>query len=247
MARVPPDAAGASDPFAPGFRPAPTRAAATLILLRRAEAEGAGGLEVLLVQRNPGASFMPGVWVFPGGAVEASELIAGVAGGEPDADADELAHRAAALRELREEAGIELPPGAPIEPWSRWITPEPVPVRFDTRFYVAVAPPGATARADGGEVVASRWLTPARALELADAGELELVLPTVKNLESLLPYAHPDEVLAAARTRRVEPILPTVLPNPDPPGWRLALPGDEGYRPPRLDEDAGPLQSEADQ
>src|SRR5690606_32445049 len=65
----PPDAAGARDPFAPGFRPAPAKAAATLILLRGgAESEG-GELEVLLVQRNPGARFMPGVWVFPGGGV----------------------------------------------------------------------------------------------------------------------------------------------------------------------------------
>lgn len=232
MPEDPPDAAGARDPFAPGFRPAPARAAATLILLRRGEERG-DDLEVLLVQRNPGARFMPGVWVFPGGAVEAGELVAGVAGGETDVDADELAHRAAALRELREEAGIELPSSARLELWSRWITPEPVPVRFDTRFYVAIAPPDARARADGGEVVASRWLGPARALELAEAGELELVLPTVKQLESLVPYADPDAVLAAARSRQVEPILPTVIPSPEPPGWRLALPGDEGYRPPR--------------
>jgi 8-oxo-dGTP pyrophosphatase MutT (NUDIX family) len=237
MPDLPPDAAGARDPFAPGFRPVAPRAAATLILLR--EAEGDGGIEVLLVQRNPGSRFMPGVWVFPGGGVKADEPIGGVAGGETDADADELAHRAAALRELREEAGIELPADARLELWSRWITPEPVPIRFDTRFYVAVAPANASARVDGGEVVDARWLAPARALELADAGELDLVLPTRKQLESLLPFADAGEVLAAARSRRVEPILPAVVRTAEPPGWRLALPGEEGYRPPGVQASGG--------
>ena len=79
------------------------RQAATLVLLR----DAAEGPEVLLVQRNPRQRFMGGAWVFPGGAVHAE-------------DAD---HAAAAVRELREEAGVELPPDAPVVPWSRWITP----------------------------------------------------------------------------------------------------------------------------
>ena len=65
------------------------RQAATVIVLRG----GAETLEVLLVQRNPAARFMGGAWVFPGGAVDADE-------GEGDG-----AHRAAAVRELDEEAG----------------------------------------------------------------------------------------------------------------------------------------------
>ena len=105
---LPPDAAGARNPFDPDFVPAPTRAAATIILLRRGGKHAERDLEVLMVRRNPGARFMPGVWVFPGGGVEADELILGVSGAETDVDADELAHRAAAIRELREEAGIEL-------------------------------------------------------------------------------------------------------------------------------------------
>ena len=109
----------------------PARQAATLVLLR----DSPDGPEVLLVQRNPQQRFMGGAWVFPGGALHAD-------------DAD-LA--AAAVRELAEEAGIALPAAAELVPWSRWITPEEVKVRFDTWFFVAEAPAGAEATPDGGD------------------------------------------------------------------------------------------------
>ena len=229
---LPPDAAGARNPLNPGFVPAPARAAATIILLRRGGAHKQRELEVLMVQRNPNARFMPGVWVFPGGGVEADELIAGVSGAETDVDADELAHRAAAIRELREEAGIELPEDAELWPWARWITPEPVPIRFDTRFYLALAPPHSPPRPDGGETVDAAWMTPADALERGRAGELELVFPTIKHLESLLPFATSDEAIAAAQGLDLEPIMPTIVADDSDQGWKMLMPGDEGYRPP---------------
>lgn len=180
--------------------PSTPRPAATVILLRRASKHRTEGLEVLLVRRNPEASFMPGVWVFPGGAVD-----------EADATGDdEAAHRACAVRELREEAGIELPAGAELVPYSRWITPEFVPVRFDTRFYIALAPPHSPPKPDGAETVDAGWFSPARALELHAAGELELVFPTIKHLESLARFDSAEEALAEARGRRVEPVLPRI-------------------------------------
>src|SRR3954466_371940 len=109
---------------------AEARPAASLILLRRGGKHAERGIQVLLVRRTHEARFMPGVWVFPGGRVDAD-----------DAGDEDTAHMACAVRELHEEAGIELPPDAELLPWSRWITPEPVPTRFDTRFYVALAPP----------------------------------------------------------------------------------------------------------
>ena len=233
--RLPPDAAGARNPFEPGFVPAPARAAATLVLLRRGGRHSERGLEVLLVRRNPNARFMPGVWVFPGGAVEAEELIEGVSGGETDVDADELAHRAAAIRELGEEAGIELPLDAELVLWSRWITPEPVPIRFDTRFYLGVAPPHSPPEPDGMETVDAAWMDPADALARGEAGEIELVFPTIKHLETLLPYSSADEAMAAAREREVEPVMPMVVEAPETEqGWRMLVPGDEGYRPPKV-------------
>ncbi len=160
---------------------------------------------------------MPGVWVFPGGGVDAAD-----GGGSSEA-----AHRAAAVRELHEEAGIELPADAELLAWSRWITPEPVPVRFDTRFYVALAPAHAPPHPDGEETTEAAFLAPGHALERHRAGELDLVFPTIKHLESLLPFSSSDEVLAAARDRVVEPVLPRVVGEGDE--RRVVLPGEPGY------------------
>ena len=159
---------------------------------------------------------MPGVWVFPGGAVDRT-----------DAGDSEAAHRACAVRELEEEAGIALPAGAEVLPWSRWITPEIVPVRFDTRFYVARAPAHSQPRPDGAETTESTWSSPAEALERHRAGGFDLVFPTIKHLESLLPFASGDEVMAAARDRVVEAVLPRVIGEGE--GRRVVLPGEPGY------------------
>jgi len=116
---------GPGEDYNPG-PPTPPRQAATVILLRG----GGEQLEVLLVRRTPQARFMGGVWVFPGGAVDAHE-----------GDGDE-AHRVAAIRELREEAAITLDdPGALVK-FSRWITPAEVRIRFDTHFFLASLPEG---------------------------------------------------------------------------------------------------------
>ncbi len=162
---------------------------------------------------------MPGVWVFPGGGVDADD--AGDAGDE------EGSHRACAVRELREEAGIEVEAGAGLVAWSRWITPEMVPVRFDTRFYVTLAPPHSAPRPDGAETTDAAWTSPRDALDRHTAGELKLVFPTIKHLESLLPYGTAEEVLDAARARVIEPILPRVIEQDGE--QRVVLPGEAGY------------------
>ena len=200
------------------------RPAATIILLRRGGSHAERGVEVLLVQRNPAARFMPGVWVFPGGVVEEAERPGGA--GHPSLQDDERAHRACAVRELEEEAGIALPEDAELHPWSRWITPEAVPIRFDTRFYVALAPPHSPPRPDGSETVDADWFTPRRALDLHRGGGMELVFPTIKHLESLLPYATSQEVLDAVGGL-VEPVLPKVVGEGE--RRRIVLPGDPGY------------------
>jgi 8-oxo-dGTP pyrophosphatase MutT (NUDIX family) len=199
-------------------KPSTPRPAATLILLRRGGKHSDRALEVLLARRTEKARFMPGVWVFPGGAVDAAEL---------DGSDEEAAHRACAARELHEEAGIELPADPGLVPWSRWVTPEIEGTRFDTRFYVALAPPHSAPKADETEITEVAWISPADALERHRRGELKLVFPTIKNLETLLPYTSSDEVLAAARERVVEPILPKVLGTRE--DWRIVLPGDPDY------------------
>ena len=191
--------------------PATPRPASTVILLRRGGKHVDRDLQVLLVRRNPEARFMPGVWVFPGGAVD------------PEDGEGEAANRACAARELQEEAGIEVDPGELVA-YSRWITPRAVPVRFDTRFYLALAPPHSPPKPDGNETVDAAWRSPAEALELHERGEIGLVFPTIKHLESLTPYANAAEALDAARSREVRPIEPEIVGSGD--DRRIVLPDD---------------------
>jgi 8-oxo-dGTP pyrophosphatase MutT (NUDIX family) len=187
------------------------RPAATVILLRG----GAERLEVLLVRRNPEARFMGGAWVFPGGAVDRSE-------GEGEA-----ALRSTAVRELIEEAGIEIADPQELVAFSRWITPAEVKIRFDTWFYLAPLPPGGQPRVDGSEVVEARWYEPVAALAAAREGELFLVFPTVKHLEQLSEFVSADALLAHARGRDVRPVQPRVLVSGETA--RVVLPGEPGY------------------
>jgi 8-oxo-dGTP pyrophosphatase MutT (NUDIX family) len=185
------------------------RPAASVILIR--DAKRGGEPEVLLVKRNPAARFMGGVWVFPGGSVADSD-------GGPEG---------AAVRELHEEAGIELGEPAELVPFARWITPAEVKVRFDTWFYLAAAPAGARARVDQEECVDAAWLSPTDALEQGRSGQLHLVFPTIKQLEQLAAATSVEAALAHARAGDVEPILPRVLVEGD--GARVVLPGEPGY------------------
>jgi 8-oxo-dGTP pyrophosphatase MutT (NUDIX family) len=171
--------------------PTEPRQAATVIVLRG----GAERLEVLLVQRTPKARFMGGAWVFPGGSVD-------------KADAD--GHRAAAIRELEEEAGIVIEDAAGLVPFARWITPPEVSIRFDTWFFLARAPDAQEAVPDGQETVDARWFEPARALEGGEAGDLLLVFPTIKNLERLARFDSADALLGWAAGREVKPVQPRV-------------------------------------
>jgi len=191
--------------------PTVPRPAGTVILLRG----GASELEVLLVQRNPNARFMGGAWVFPGGAVNRDE-------GHGDA-----AMRAAAIRELKEEAGISIDDPAELVPFSRWITPAEVRIRFDTWFFLAPLPAGARARVDGSEIVDARWYRPAAALDARARGELVLVFPTIRHLEQLSAFESADALLAHARGREVHPVQPRVVTQGETA--RIALPGEPGY------------------
>jgi 8-oxo-dGTP pyrophosphatase MutT (NUDIX family) len=210
------DSGAPDDRPAPGedYNPGPAtspRQAATVILLRG----GTDALEVLLVRRTPEAKFMGGVWVFPGGAVDAD-----------DGDGED-AQRAAAIRELREEAGIALRDPRELVAFSRWITPAEVKIRFDTHFFLAPLPLGQEPRIDGEECVEHGWFTPQAALDAHAAGEIVLVFPTIAHLERLIPFASVDALLEHARELTVEPVLPRVIVEGD--SARVLMPGDPGY------------------
>src|SRR5665213_2779982 len=71
---------------------------------------------------------------------------------------------------------------------AHWVTPVGPPRRFDTRFFVALAPNDQTAACDEGETVADQWIRPADALTAHARGELEMILPTIRNLESIAHF-----------------------------------------------------------
>ena len=194
----------------------PPRQAATVILLRGGE----DTLEVLLVKRTEQAKFMGGVWVFPGGAVDAGDPSSPGAGGID-------AHRAAAARELAEEAGIALADPATLVEFSRWITPEEVSIRFDTRFFLGELPDGQEPVVDGQECVDQGWFTPRGALDAYGRDEILLVFPTIKHLEQLGVFSSVAELLEYARGREVLPVQPKVWFDGEVA--RVALPGEPGY------------------
>jgi 8-oxo-dGTP pyrophosphatase MutT (NUDIX family) len=191
---------------------------------------------------------MGGVWVFPGGAVDEADVPGDPEGSAPapggpgasapapggpgaSATVEERvlagALRAAAVRELREEAAITLgDPGELVE-FSRWITPAQVRTRFDTHFFLVALPEGQEPKVDGEECVELGWFTPQAALDAHGAGEILLVFPTIKHLEQLRMFASVEDLLAHARGREVQPVEPRVVLEGEVA--RVLLPGDPGY------------------
>lgn len=194
--------------------PSRPRPAASVLLLRPGSG---GGIEVLMLKRSPESHFMPSVWVFPGGAVD------GVDGEGLDG------LKRCARRELEEESGIELGPETEMVTLSRWVTPEVVKVRFDTWFFLAEAPRGVVAKPDGFEMTDAVWVTPSGGLAASESGEMAIVFPTLKQLETLVPAKTPADAIVAARGNpdadRI--ILPKVVGTER--DHRVLLPDDPEY------------------
>jgi len=129
---------------------------------------------------------------------------------------------------------------ADVHYFAHWITPRGAPRRYDTRFFVAAAPPGQIAAHDAGETIADVWISPHRALERHRAGEIEIIFPTIRNLQAIGRFATSTELLDAAA--RASSAVPTIEPRvvPDGNGMRIVLPGDPAYeRPAVADPDDG--------
>jgi 8-oxo-dGTP pyrophosphatase MutT (NUDIX family) len=214
--------------------PSTPRPAATIVLLR----DGAAGPETLLLRRSESARFMPGKYVFPGGAVDGADAdpwLLERADGLDDMREPEPRYRMAVLREALEEAGILLArrgedrvfsaTSPELAPWreallrgharlrdvvealdvrlpvgelvyfAHWITPAYLPLRFDTRFFLAAVPADCPAFPDPREMVDAGWFTPAAALAAFRAGRLPMVLPTLRTLEQLEPFGSVNEAL----------------------------------------------------
>jgi 8-oxo-dGTP pyrophosphatase MutT (NUDIX family) len=226
----------------------PARPASTVIVLR----PSSDGFELLMVRRAERAEFMGDAYVFPGGSVDDIDrddlaLRAVHWTGDPE----EAPWRAAALRELVEEAGLSIGDGplsvtglgaevyeaviatdsrldaSRLAYLSNWVTPVGLPKRFDTRFYVAIVEVGTEAAADAVEVFDSVWVRPADAL--ARSEEWKLPFPTRRHLEFLTEFVSPESVMAHAADLETVPRIEPRLAVGDNGTIRVLLPGDSGY------------------
>ena len=145
----------------------PALPAASAIVVRRSH----DGLETLLLKRSDELKHMPGLWVFPGGKVEASD--------EGDDDLEQA--RCGAARELQEEAGLSLP-AQTLQTFSHWLTPVVVKRRFATWFFIAEVGSDEPVRVDGSEIVAHEWWRPGDAIRAHHEGQLPITPPTLVSL-----------------------------------------------------------------
>jgi len=152
------------------------RPASTVALVREFNQR----IETLLLLRNSKLIFEGGAWVFPGGKIEQSDYLQG------STDEYEAARRAA-VRETREEAGIDLSPESLIH-IAHWTTPLGPPRRYATWFFLCPLHEPVDIIVDADEILDHQWLTPAEALELCEAGQIKLPLPTRETLSTLLPH-----------------------------------------------------------
>lgn len=202
-----------------GPQPAIAHPAATVVLLRERNC----GCEVLLVRRNAQLTFHGGAWVFPGGRLDPADYA--------DAHDTVAAARRAAVREAREEAGLVLAPDALVLV-SRWITPTPLPKRFDTWFFAGLGS-DAPVEIDGSEIHDHRWVTPADALAAQRAREIELPPPTFVTITRLARHGCAADALAAFALGPMETFEPRLCPVEG--GAVTLYAGDAGY-------DAGDLE-----
>lgn len=160
-------------------------------------------------------------------SLEEAQILPVASGSLSDADLLALRTRhaadTAALRAFLRDNGLLLDVGA-LHPFSRWVTPAAETRRYDTRFFVAVAPAGQSGAHDETETTASFWATPAEVLRRFDAGEVQLVPPTHRTLDLLATCTNSDDVLALAARGSQLPICPKLVQQGDT--LALVLPGD---------------------
>jgi 8-oxo-dGTP pyrophosphatase MutT (NUDIX family) len=241
------------------------RLASTIMLLRDTEAgtgeEQGKGIEVFMVRRVIQSDFMPDVFVFPGGSASAGDRIAeqteGICQSVAPTQSDPDGHtalgsglRAAAIREVFEEAGVllalrkgqilsitesdiprfaayrkefQMRQGSLVEMaraekltlatnqlryFAHWITPEGMPKRFDTYFFLATAPAEQQAAHDRLETSDGVWISPQEALEKSERGEFPLVFATIHQLRDLAAFSSVRQALTYSETHAVPTRMP---------------------------------------
>jgi hypothetical protein len=111
--------------------------------------------------------------------------------------------------------------------FSRWITPETFPRRYDTRFFVTGAPAGQSALHDAEETTDTVWVSPPAALEWFEAGRFPLVFATERLLHRLAAHETVGDLLVPAAPADLEPVMPKIVRRDA--DTVFLLPGDAGY------------------
>lgn len=191
------------------------RTAATILLGRDHNDE----LEVLLLKRNKALAFAGGLWVFPGGKIEPTEI---------EQNPDELsAAKVAAVRETMEETNLEIDKEQIIF-FRHWTTPVIEPRRYATYFFFAGVPAtNADVKIDDSEIKEHLWITPQKAIDKLKAGKLAMLPPTLMSLQLIKKC----KTVADAKKllQQEEPIF--VLPVLQSEGGKMICmyQGDAGY------------------
>lgn len=123
-------------------------------------------------------------------------------------------------------AGLVLALDAVI-PFAHWITPLGMPKRFDTLFFIAVAPVDQIAACDGREAVEAIWISPHAALDAAAARQRQIVFPTRLNLSLLAQSSTAQEACHAAAQRKIATVLPEIVAEEGE--TYLQIPAESGY------------------
>ena len=119
--------------------------------------------------------------------------------------------------------------------FSHWITPVSAPRRYDTRFFIAVAPPAQEALHDNQETISTLWVRPAEALDQHRDSRFDMRLPTVRTLEEFAAYDSVEALMHGMRNKRdIDANLPRITKK-----GNYLLPGDPGYEEITMDESKG--------
>lgn len=228
--------------------------AATLVLMReRAD----GPPQLLMTERTGQMAFAAGALVFPGGRIDADDHASAESRDIPDAAARVAAIRetieetglapglvpapdAATVQALRDgiagersfavllaEHGLALDLGA-LTPFACWCPNFRETRRFDTLFYLAVAPADAPEPTVAeAEAVRAFWASAAEILAEVDAGRAHVIFPTRRNLERLAGFSSIAEAYADAARHPVTRITPWVAEVDGAP--HVCIPEGIGY------------------
>lgn len=192
----------------------PAIPAATVLLLR----EHKNQKQVLMLHKTSKIAF-GGMWVFPGGKIDAQDYTDG-------AD-DNAAARVAAARETKEEAGISIHADEFI--WfAHWTPPASTARRFATWFFLTSTNDDHEIEVDGGEIQNHQWINPTDALRQHAQGKIDLAPPTWVSLYHLSRFDSIDQALNKLKKQPPRYYQTRVVQNKD--GSRIALwEGDAGY------------------